>query len=198
MKFNWRVLIAFVVLVGAIFWGVDSVRTRSYSGTDLSFGIGSGPVSVTNSSDAAVPVQLVGTGTRSFSVSSPTEGVSGSSSREGSGRTTSQLYEFELPPGISVFTVTRGSGMNFVASTNTPLEASVQPLNSGDSKTTIIVAVIVLLGTLFYLSRTTGHRWISHFRRVDTSHQDTQPTPVPVVATADSNMGRDGRMYTDA
>ena len=56
MKFNWRVLIAFVVLVGAIFWGVDSVRTRSYSGTDLSFGIGSGPVSVTNSSDAAVPV----------------------------------------------------------------------------------------------------------------------------------------------
>ena len=51
MKFNWKILVALVVMVGVIFWGVDSLRTRYYNGTDLSFGVGSGPITVTNPSD---------------------------------------------------------------------------------------------------------------------------------------------------
>jgi hypothetical protein len=176
MKFNLKVIIAAVVLVGAVFWGFDSVRTRSYSGTDLNVGVGSGPVTLTNPSDEALPVQLVGTGTRSFSVSSTAEDVSGSSSRQGSGSNTIQLFEFELPAGVTeLMIVTRGSDVKFVADAGSRLDVIVQPLTAGDEQTTLIIAVIVILGALFYISRATGHPWLSLIRREKAASQDTQP-----------------------
>ena len=175
MRFNWKILAALVVLVGVTFWGVDSLRTRSYSGTDLNFDVGSGPVTVTNPSDQAIPVQLVGTGTRSFAVSSSIDGVAGSSTREGSGRNTTQLFEFELPPGVSEINVVRGTAVNFVASADTSLAASVQPVNAEEAKSTLILAAIVIMGALFYISRATGHRWINLIRREKASIHDTQP-----------------------
>ena len=197
MKFNLRVLIALVVLVGAAFWGITSVQTRSYSGTDLNIGVGSGPVTITNPSDELLPVQLLGTGNRSFSVSSIPDSVAGSSNRQGSGRTTTQLFEFELPPGITELTIiTRGSDTSFVADTDTTLDVTVQPLTASETQTTLIIAAIAILGSLFFISRTTGHGWISRFRRAGAPVTDTQPSAVS--ATGDPNRGRDGRMYTDA
>jgi hypothetical protein len=176
MKINLRVIIAAVVLVGAIFWAADSVRTRSYSGTDLNVGVGSGPVTVTNLSDEALPVQLVGTGTRSFSVTSTAEDVSGSSTRQGTGRSTTQLFEFELPAGITeLMIVARGSEVSFVADTNSRLDVTVQPLTGSDAQTTLIFAAIVILGALFYISRATNHSWINLIRRDKATLQDTQP-----------------------
>lgn len=197
MKLNWRILVALVVLGGATFWGLDSVRTRSYSGTNLDVAVGSGPVTITNPSAEAFPVKLVGTGTRSFSVSSASSSVSGSSTRQGSGRATTQLFEFDLPAGITeLMIVARGTAnVSFVADTASRLGVTVQPLTAGDAQTTLIIAAIAILGSLFYISRATGHRWISRFRRVDSSLQDTQPNPV--AAISDPNKGRDGRMYTD-
>ena len=165
MKFNWKVILALVVLVVAIFWSVNSLRTRWYSGTDLNAGVGSGPVTVTNPSDVALLVQLVGTRPGTFTVSSSIVGVSGRSTTQGTGRNATQLFEFELPPGNSEFTVVRGADVNFVASANAPLEVIVQPLNAEDSRNTLIVAVIAILGSLFVLSSANGHRWISAARR---------------------------------
>ena len=195
MKFNWKILVALVVLVGVTFWGVDSLRTRSYSGTDLNFGVGSGPVTVTNPSDQAIPVQLVGTGTRSFAVSSSIDGVAGSSTREGSGRNTTQLFEFELPPGVSEINVVRGTAVNFVASADTSFAASVQPVNAEEAKSTLILAAIVIIGALFYISKATSHRWVNLIRREKAAVQAVQPAVVE--ATGNPNMGRDGRMYQD-
>jgi hypothetical protein len=196
MKLNWRIFVALVVLGGATFWGLDSVRTRSYSGTNLDVAVGSGPVTITNPSAEAFPVKLVGTGTRSFSVSSASSSVSGSSTRQGSGRATTQLFEFDLPSGITeLMIVARGADVSFVSDTASRLDVTAQPLPARDVQTTLIVAAIAILGSLFYISRATGHRWISRFRRVDSSLQDTQPNPV--AATGDPNKGRDGRMYTD-
>jgi hypothetical protein len=196
MKFNWKVLIALIVLIGAIFWGVDSVRTRSYSGTNLNVGIGSGPMTVTNSTDTSTPVQFVSTGSRPFSVSSTSAGALGSSTRQGSGRTTTQMFEFELPPGITEFMiVARGSAVSFVADTLSSLDVTVQPLIENDARTTMIVATIVILGTLFYVSSTTGHRWIRRFRVEKASLEDTQPSTG--LATTNPNIGQDGRMYSD-
>lgn len=197
MKFNWRVIVAFVVLAGVIFWGANSILTRSYNGTDLNFGVGSGPVTVTNPSDQSLPVQLVSSRPGTFRVLSTIEGMSGSSTRQGSGRNATQFFEFDLPSGVSGFSVARGAEITFVANADTPLEATVQPLNAENSQTTLIATVVVILGALFYISRTTGHNWISRFRRVNASVQDTQPTAVPA-AIGDSNVGRDGRLYTDA
>ena len=196
MKFNWKVLIALIVLIGAIFWGVDSVRTRSYSGTNLNVGIGSGPMTVTNSTDTSTPVQFVSTGSRPFSVSSTSAGALGSSTRQGTGRTTSQLFEYELPPGITEFSVVaRGSNVSFVTDTLSDLDVTVQPLIENDARTTMIVAAIVILGTLFYVSNTTGHRWIRRFRVEKASLEDTQPSTG--LATTNPNIGQDGRMYSD-
>ncbi len=169
MKFNWRVLIAVVLIGGGILWAVDSVRTRSYAGTNLNFLIGRGPVTVTNPSDESVAVQLVGKGSRSFSVSSSMEGVSGAPTRQGTGSTTTQLFAFDLPPGVSEFTVVRGGAsatdVNFVGNADTRLDATVQPLDASDARTTILAAAVIVLGGLFYISRTTEHRWISTLRR---------------------------------
>jgi hypothetical protein len=165
MKFNWKVLVGIVVLIAVGYWGVDSLRTRSYSGTDLNFSVGGGTLTVTNPSDVPVPAQFVGVGTRSFSVTSTIEDVAGNATREGSGRSTSYVYDFALPPGVSTFTVKHISDVNFVASADTRLEASAQPVTAGDAQTTLIVAAIVILGALFYMSKATGHPWMKLIRR---------------------------------
>ncbi len=178
MKINWRGLIALAVIAVALFWAVDSVRSRSYSGTNLNFAIGSGPVTVTNPSDEAIPVQLVGTGTRSFSVTTTLEGVSDASTREGTGRNTTQLLAFALPPGASEFTVARGANVNFVADTDTNLAATVQPQSESMARTTVIVAAVVILGALFYISRMNRHRWIGPMRRREAAQSLAESAPV--------------------
>ena len=151
-KFHWKVIVvALPVLVGTIFWSVDSLRTRWYSGADLNFGVGGGPVTVTNPSGIALPVQLVSTRPGTFTVSSSIEGVSGRSTTQGSGRNATQLFEFVLLPGVNEFSVLRGVDVNFVSSASTPSEATVQPLNAADTQTTFVVAEIAILGSLFFL-----------------------------------------------
>jgi hypothetical protein len=197
MKLNWRLIIVVVIMVGVVAWVLTSVLPNSYDGTNLSFNVGTGSVTVNNLSDSPAAVQLIGTGTRSFTLSSNIEGVAGTSTREGSGSTSTQLYDLILPPGSSEFTVTRGTNVKFVSSSDTRFEATVQPVSAGESRTLLIVAAVVLLGGLFYVSRSTGHRWMKSLRR--------QPAPAPVVAAiplvetpvGDPNRGRDGRMYSN-
>lgn len=196
MKPNWRVIIALVVMVAVSLWAVTSVMAHSFSGTNLTFGVGDGTVTVNNPSDAPVAVQLVGKGTRAFTVSSSIEGIAGPSVKQGTGSTSTHLFEYALPPGKSDFSVARGSSVNFVATTDTKLEATVHPLSDTDTRATLLVAGVVVLGGLFYMSQATEHRWLKMLRG--------QETPVPVivatpVATSpdDPNRGRDGRMYSN-
>ncbi len=200
MKSYWKTVkigLAFVLIVVTVFWAMNSVRSLSYSGANLTFPVGNGAVTMTNPSDQPLPVQLVSTGSRSFSVSSTIEGMPRSSTKQVNGTTVSQLTAFALPPGVSEFTVVRGGNaktdVNFVANTETKLEAVAQPLSTNDARTTIIVAVVVTLGTLFYISRATGHRWIGILRG--------QPAPVPVlkpvVESATDRQGQAIRAFGD-
>ena len=150
MKANWKVLVALVLMVGASTWAADSIRSTSYSGANLNFSVGTGTVTMTNPSSEAIPVRLTGTSNRSFSLSSTIEGVPRSSTREGTA-------SFDLPPGVSEFTIVRGSDVNFIADTNTHLEAAVHTANSG---TKVKVLVVCVLGALFSMSYTAEHRWI--------------------------------------
>jgi hypothetical protein len=195
MKFNWKIIVALVLIVGASYWAMDTTRQRSYSGDNLTFGVGSGPVTVTNPSDAPISVQLVSPETRSFSVSSTLDLETGTSTRVGSGREATQLFEFALPPGESTFTVARGRNVNFVAATETNLEATVQQVNATEANTTLIAAAIVILGSLFYISRSTGHRWIAPLRR----KQDAMLAAKQAAATATEShgQGRAVRSYGD-
>jgi preprotein translocase subunit SecE len=202
MKFTWntfKVVLAFVVIVGVIFWAVDSVRSRSYSGTDLSFDTSGGTITLTNPSGEPAAVQFASSGSRTFRVSSSIEGVSGASTRVETGSTRTQQFEFELPSGISEFTISGGTDVSFVADTATELQATVNPMSSESRRNTLIAAVVVVFGALFYASNATGHQWIKSLRhRVLPSHpdiakQDTEPTPVVI----DGGQGRAARSYGD-
>ncbi|MBZ0301939.1 MAG: hypothetical protein K8J31_19480, partial [Anaerolineae bacterium] len=178
-----------------IYWAGSSLLPSSYAGSKLDFPVGSGVVTVTNPSDASIPVQMVGAASRSFTVVSTIEGLAGSSTRQGSGSSTTNLFEFALPPGISEFTIVRGADVRFVADTTTKLQVRVNPVSADSSRTIVIVALVVVLGSLFYASRSTDHGWIRALRPQKTPVQVARPVAVPV--TADVNQGRDGRMYSD-
>jgi hypothetical protein len=161
MKLNWKILVAVAVIALTIFWVVDSVRERSYSGSNLSFGVGRGPVTLTNASEEPVIVQLIAAGTRAFTVSTSVEDIFGSSTRQGTGRDTTQLFELASPPGVIEFTVARGTNVNFVANAATQLDATVQLLSESETQTTLIAAAVVVLAALFYIARTTRYNWMS-------------------------------------
>lgn len=191
-----KIVLASLIILGTIFWATDSIRSRSYSGTNFSFVVGRGAVTVTNPSTQPVPVQLTSTGSRSFSVLSTIEGVSGPSIKQGTG-SSSQLVEFSLPFGVNEFTVVRGSttasNVNFVASPPTRLDITAHPLNAAEFRTTLIVAAIIILVALFYISHVTNHRWINILRGKKISIDDTQPSFV----VADGGQGAAARAYGD-
>jgi preprotein translocase subunit SecE len=193
MKINWKVPIALVLIVGVSYWAAYSVFPRSYSGPALDFKVGSGTVTVTNPSNESIPAQLVAK-SGSFRVSSAIAGLSGSSTRQGSGSSASNLFEFVLSPGVNEFAISRGRDVNFVASAETNLKATVQPVSTSTARTTIIVAVAVVLASLFYISRATGHRWVSILRRQKTPVPDLKPAVAGSVA---GGQGRAARSYGD-
>lgn len=163
MKMNWKILLALGIIIAAVILGVSALRSTSYNGTDLNLAVGNGLVTVTNTSDLALPVKLVAK--RSFTVSSSIEDISERSTLQGSGSNTTQVVEIMLPSGVSDFRITNGTAVNFVAVTDTPLEVAIQALNPADTRNRLIVAVIAILGSLFYLSSANDHRWISASRR---------------------------------
>jgi hypothetical protein len=180
MKSIWKILLAIALIVIVSVWSFDATRPRFYEGSDLNAPTGRGSVTITNSSDTAVPVQLMGTGPRAFSVSSETEGIAGSSTRSGSGRNITHLYDFSLPPGVSNLTVTGGTAVNLLATSTAPLEATIYPLNSDETRLRIIIVAGVILASLFYISATTKHGWMRLLNGGRATRMEAPPT-VPAV-----------------
>jgi hypothetical protein len=197
MKINWKVIAAIVVSIAVVAWAISSVVPTSFSGTDLSFGVQGGPVTINNPSDAPIAAQLLGTGTRTFTVSSSAEALGGTSTRQGTGATATQLFEYALPPGASTFTILRGANVIFSTTTDTNLTATVMPRTDNEVRFIQIIAGVVIVAALFFASQSTGHQWLALLR------PRQAPVPVPVVAaeatvaTPTSNRGRDGRMYSN-
>jgi hypothetical protein len=197
MKMNWTMLkgvLAVIVIVGAVLWAVDSLRTSTYSGADLSFAVGDGMVALTNPSDQAIPVQL--NSTRNFTVVASTiEGVSGASTRQGTGSSLANLFEFALPPGESEFRVTRSSGttgvVTFVAASAENLMATTQPLNDLNYRATLIAMAVVIVAALYFLSSLSEHRWFYALRG------KTAPLPQPLVSPPVGGQGESIRAYGD-
>ncbi len=197
MKMNWTMLkgiLAVIVIVGAVLWAVDSVRTSIYSGANLSFTVGEGMVALTNPSDQAIPVQL--NSTRNFTVVASTiADVSGPSVRQGTGSSLTNLFEFALPPGESEFRVIRSSGaagvVTFAATTAANLVATTQPLSDINYRTTLIATGVVILVALYYVSSLTEHRWFYAVRG------KAVPVPQPLVTAPVGGQGESIRAYGD-
>jgi hypothetical protein len=165
MKQRIVVAVALLVIVGVVYWAVDGVRSRTYTGSNLSFAVGSGRVLVTNLGDAPVPVEMrTQAGTSLFRVESSELELRTSASRQGSGRDAYYAVNFELPPGQALIDVTRGSGVYFVAGPEARLQAVVWPREVEGVRWTLGFAGAVVLVALYYISRAFEHRWISHLR----------------------------------
>lgn len=159
-----RLLVALVVIVGTAFWAFDSVRSRSYSGSNLSFEVGSGNVVVTNPGAEPIPVEMRAGARSTFRVESAELGLQESSKREGSGRDVARVVRFELPPGQAKIDVTRGSGVHFVSGSDQRIDAVVTPKDAGSDRNIVLFAGLIILGALYYISNLVEHRWIGMLR----------------------------------
>lgn len=169
-----RILIAAIVIVAALYWAYDSLRLRTYSGTQNAFEVGSGSVVVTNPGPESVPVVMRTVGrSATFRVESNDLNLRETARRQGSGRSSYYAVNFELPAGRHEISVTRGSNVYFISDSDQRLEAVVNPAGVSGPTNTLIFTAVVVLGGLFYISRTTGHRWVGMLR----NRLGKQPTP---------------------
>lgn len=161
-----RVIVALVIIVGVAYWTFGDLRQLSYRGSDLSFAVGGGSVVVTNLEAEPIPVEMRTSAgrTSSFRITSAELGLNRvTSKREGSGSSAYQTTSFELPPGQARIDVVSGSGVHFV-STGGRIQAVVTPMSPGDVQMRLILAGLVILAALYYISRTLQHRWIGALR----------------------------------
>lgn len=160
-----RVIVALVIIVGVAIWAINGVRLRSYSGANLSFKVGGGHVVATNPGDEPIPVEMRAEGrSANFRVQSTELGLSETSKRQTSGRDVYHSVVFELPPGQAKIDVTRGSGVQFISSSNQRIDAVVARKEAGGVRFTLIFAGVVILAALYYISHTFEHRWIGTLR----------------------------------
>jgi hypothetical protein len=164
MKIDFKVLVVLVLVLAISIWTINLLRPRNYTGDHLSFEVGSGTVTVTNPADTGTAAQVVGTGSRFFDISSNIAGVSGRSTREGSGRTSTQVFAFELPSGESEFSIEKGVDVVFSAATDTQLTVTVMPLSASGTRNAIIALLVAIVGSLYYISSTMSHSWIGKLR----------------------------------
>lgn len=168
MKNKIIMIVALLVIVATGYWAFDTVRSRTYSGSNLSFEVGGGHVVVTNLSDNPIPVEMRTEGRTSlFRVESAELDMRQSATRQGTGRDVYYAVTFDLPPGQATIDVTRGSGVYFVA--GGPIHAVVTPLGPEGVRMTLGFATVVILVALYYLSKATQHGWIKALREKVTS-----------------------------
>lgn len=160
-----RLIIALAVVIGALFWGYDTVRQRHYSGAKIAFEVGTGQVAVTNPGNEAIPVEMRSAGrTSSFRIASAELGLREGSKRVGSGRDVYHAIALELPPGTTRVDVTRGSNVRLVSPSEQRIEAVVTPLGETGARMIIIFAGLVALAGLYYISGLYEHRWFPALR----------------------------------
>lgn len=160
-----RILVALIVIAGVTFWAVNSLRTLTYAGSAIKFSVGNGHVVVNNL--GAEPIQAdMRTDTKSgaFRVESTDLNLRASSKRVGSGRSAFNVVAFQLPPGESRIDVTRGSNVYFNSPSSQAISAQVVVKGQESRQTILGFTIIVILGALFYISRTVNHRWVAALR----------------------------------
>jgi hypothetical protein len=192
MKIDLKVIVVLVLIIAITIWAVNAIRPRSFSGDHLTFAPGSGTVTITNPSDTSIAVLLTGSGSRTYNLTSNIDGVSGRSTREGSGRSATQSFAFELPPGSSEFSIENGVDTIFAADTDTQLSATVQPLSASATRNSIIVLILAIAGSLYYISSSMNHRWIGVLR--GEAPVEFAPLPKPAY---DAAHGRPSKGFGD-
>jgi hypothetical protein len=165
MKTKIQVVIAVLIMIGAAYWSLTSIRSYNYSGTNIMFPVGGGHAIVRNTGDAPIPVEMrSGERVASFRIASTELGLTASSKRQGSGRDAFHAVTFDLPPGQARIDVISGSGVMMISRSDTSIEATVTPVAASTVRWILILSGGVIVWALYYISRVTEHRWIAALR----------------------------------
>lgn len=193
MKINWKVLVAAALIVLVSLWAFDSLRPRFYTDTELNVPLGRGMVTLSNPSEQPLSVQLTGTGSRMFTIVSDDATLHGTSTRQGSGRSVTQLHTLTLPTGVSRFSIVNGSEVRLLANSLNPLEVEIQSTTGSEGTVVVLVTAVVFVSAAFYIFRATGHHLSNPLRRqpVTTPPKPNMFTPV------ESGQSRPMRAYGD-
>lgn len=165
MKFNWKVIVALLIIPVVIYWAISSTATQTLSGAEITLNMGSGPVTIHNPSETAAAAVFSTTGTRgAFTIGGSVLDAPVASTRTGSGRTQANIVELELPQGTSEVFVARGSGVSLTLTGEAPLEVTVKPVSDSEARTTYIAAALISIAALVFVSFTTNHAWLKRLR----------------------------------
>lgn len=166
MKAKIQVAIAVLVIAAAAYWGFTTTRTYVYTGTNIMFPVGGGYAVVRNTGDAPIPIEMrSGERIASFRVASPELGLSQTSKRQGTGRDAFHNVTFDIPPGETRVNIASGSDVRMISRSETPIEATVLPVSSSTVRWVLILSGGVILWAIYYISSSTGHRWIGALRQ---------------------------------
>lgn len=161
-KFNIRVIAALLMIGAVVYFAVDAIKTESHTGSEVNFTT-SGIATVTNNTDD--PVTMQATSRSSFTLfSQQLEPPTMRATREGTGRTAMYVASAELPSGQSEVRVTRGSSVTFELNGSGSIQATVAARDAEGNRNILIVAGVVCLGLLAYISFTTEHAWLGMVR----------------------------------
>lgn len=163
-----RIVIALAVIAGTAYWAYDSVREQTVSGSEIVLVANNGNVvTISHNADESVPLEMTARANFGYNTTNPDLG--GSPTREGTGRDAVYKHVVELPSGSSDFRITRGSNITFAVSAGESVDAVLTPLSPDAARTTIIVAGMVILAALYFISGTLEHRWLKTLRQKLTS-----------------------------
>jgi len=176
MKTKIKVAVALLVMIGVTYWALTSIWPRQYTGSNIMFPIGSGHVVINHAGAEAIPIEMRAESRNTiFRVASAELGLSESAKRQGTGRDAFYAVHFELPPGEARIDVTRGSGVLLITRADTPINATVTPVSVGTMRWILIGAGAVIAWALYYISKTTDHRWVESLRN-KVSRRGMQPS----------------------
>lgn len=158
-----RSLAVLVVIVIVAIWAYDAATPRRLSGSQLSFTMNGGQITLDSPADEPVSAHI--TSSARFSMTG-SQDVTIEPTREGTGRQTVYRYEGELPGGNLELRVVRGSDIRVELTADGVMEAVVMPRSESERSTTVVVSVIVIVGGLFFLYRWHRQGVNSFIRRV--------------------------------
>jgi hypothetical protein len=165
MKTKIQVAIAVLIIIGAAYWGFNTSRSYTYSGSNIMFPVGGGHAIVTNTSSEPLEIEMrSGERIASFRMTSADLGLTQTSRRQGTGGQAFHNVIFEIPPGQTRVDVVSGRDVRMIARGDTRIEATVVPVSASTVRWVLILSAGVILWALYYMSSVTGHRWIRSLR----------------------------------
>ncbi len=163
MKINIRALIAVVLVVVVAYVAFDMVSTKTVSGSEVSVSISNGSVTINNATENPVMARI--TSRTTFRLAGSESDLTLESTRVGSGRNATQVFEGELPGGDLELQVVRGSDMTFELTSEDPITVTAVPRAQSEATTVVVIAAVMIIALLYYASNATGHAWLRSLRQ---------------------------------